>query len=94
MTNQSIAIPTVHLNGTSGAVLLEQLKGARRALDAALDALAEAAPNARDYYVQPGGFSPAQRQHEARLAKLREVRSDVSDVLQGVLEQVNARVRP
>jgi len=94
MTNPTLAIPTVHLNGTSGEVLLEQLRGARRALDAALEALAAAYPNARDYYVQPGGFSPAQQQHETRIAKLREVRNEVCDVLEGVRKQVAARVRP
>ena len=45
-------IPTVHLNGTGKAALVDGIEAAHRAVAAALDALAEAAPNGRDYYPQ------------------------------------------
>ncbi len=93
MTTSPVAIPTVHLNGTSGAVLLEQLKDARCALDGALQALYAAAPNARDYYVQTDGFGPAKRQHEARIAKLLELQDEVWAMLKGVQAQMDARGR-
>ena len=47
--------PTVHMNGTSHEVLLRQALRACEALDAALAAMAEAAPNSRDYYPQGDG---------------------------------------
>lgn len=92
-TTLALSFPTVHLNGTSGDVLLRQFKDARLALRQAVDALQCAAPNARDYYVQPGGVSAAQREHEARIAKLREVEEEVYALMQGVQDQIAARVR-
>ena len=45
-------VPTVHLNGTSKCELMRQVMGARIALHTAIDALQQACPNGRDYYVQ------------------------------------------
>jgi hypothetical protein len=70
--------PTVHLNGTGAERLLEQYTEAGRAVQEAIDALAGAAPNARDYYVQgPDAFACAAREHAARATALRGVLADL-----------------
>jgi hypothetical protein len=71
-----IALPSVHLNGTSRDSLVEQAAEAARALDSALDAMCAAAPNARDYYVQaPGAFERACGEHEQRVAAVQAVKT-------------------
>jgi hypothetical protein len=67
-------IPTIHSNGTSKQSLLDGYCDAIDALHAAGSKLAAAYPNGRDYYVQDGdAIGAAMKQHEARLAKLKEV---------------------
>ncbi len=44
--------PTVHLNGTGKASLLDAAKDARRAVHEARNLLQPVAPNGRDYYPQ------------------------------------------
>jgi hypothetical protein len=81
-------IPTVHLNGTSGAELLVQLQYATEALRAAEHALERAAPNGRDYYVQDeGAFEQARREHGSRVLRLAEVREELEQIAQAVYEQ-------
>lgn len=85
-------IPTVHLNGTSGEVLLDQWTVAWKALDGALSALCDAGPNARDYYVQgPDAALAAQREHESRVKALRQMRDDLGAVVDGVEQQIFER---
>ena len=80
-----LAVPLVHLNGTSRAELLEGYSDAVRALHHAGRALAKAAPNARDYYpLGPGAFAKAADQHEARMAKLREVINELEAVAMAI----------
>ena len=70
--------PTIHLNGTAAESLLDQYVAAGQAIRKALDTLAEAEPNARDYYVQPqGAFLTAQSEHRQRINCLRGVLSDM-----------------
>lgn len=65
--------PTIHLNGTSKDHLLEAWEKAHAALTEAIKAMAEASPNARDYYPQgPGAFQQAIEQHMTHSTKLRE----------------------
>lgn len=67
-------LPQIHLNGTSVDELVEQAEAARQALYAASEALTNAAPNARDYYViGPDAFRVAQAEYEARQSALREM---------------------
>jgi hypothetical protein len=81
----NLAIPTVHLNGTSRQELIDQLYVAVRALHEAGSALARAAPNARDYYVQnPLAFSLAQDQHYARMQKLRDITRELEQIAEAL----------
>ncbi len=85
-------IPTVHLNGTAGHVLADQYLTAANAVGAAIDALCDAGPNARDYYVQgPDAGLAAQREHEARVAKLKNVRDELAAIAEGIQDQIDAQ---
>jgi len=85
-------VPSIHLNGSSGEVLLDQNKGALEAVRKAIDAICDAGPNARDYYVQgPDAGLAAQREHEARVAALKRVRDDLAAIMESVQDQIDAR---
>jgi hypothetical protein len=67
-------IPTVHRNGTGGTALLDQVTNAASAIHDALRAMCDAAPNARDYYVQgEQAFKRAAAEHSERCAIVRKV---------------------
>jgi hypothetical protein len=81
-------IPTVHLNGTPKARLVEQLENAANALNAALDALAETTPNGRDYYVQgDSALYDALHEHRKRMMALRTVLDEIQEIWEGVVNQ-------
>jgi hypothetical protein len=85
-------VPTIHSNGTTGEVLLVQYVTAARAVQAAIDAVCDAGPNARDYYVQGPDASPAaQREHEARVKALKVVRDELAAIVEGLQDQLDAR---
>lgn len=74
----TLAKPTIHLNGTGREALSEGYASAYRAVNAAIDALPEAAPNARDYYVQGSdAIRVATAEHCARVARLQAVRDEL-----------------
>lgn len=82
----ALAIPTVHLNGTSRDDLKAQHLDAIRAGRAFVEKLAAASPNGRDFYVQgPHAFGPAQEQHRARLAKVQEVIKELETIAMGIV---------
>ena len=74
-----MTLPTIHLNGTHPAQLLEDLNTAHGALQAALAAMRLwAAPNGRDYYPQGGdAFRNAVAEHESRLERLDSVMQEI-----------------
>ena len=85
-------IPTVHLNGTAGEVLRDQYVAAAAAVRKAIDAVCDAGPNARDYYVQdPDAGLAAQRAHEARVAALKHVRDELAAIAEGIQDQIDAK---
>ena len=85
-------IPTVHLNGSSGEVLLDQYTTAAESVRQAIDKLCDAGPNARDYYVQGSDAAQAaQREHEARLAALKRVRDELAAIAEGIQDQIDAK---
>lgn len=85
-------IPTVHLNGTTGEVLVDQYTVAAQAVQKAIDAVCDAGPNSRDYYVQgPDASLAAQREHEARVAALKRVRDEMAAIAEAIQDQIDAR---
>ena len=80
--------PTVHLNGTSAAALLEGYEKATAAVTAALTALGEAAPNAWDYYPQgPGAWTNVREAHMADLNALHNVLHHLQYLHESVQQQ-------
>ena len=71
MTVDKLVLPIVHRNGTSREALIDQRCAAGARVREALAALAEMAPNGRDYYPEPGRFELARAQHNRRAAALR-----------------------
>jgi hypothetical protein len=72
-----LTVPVVHLNGTARGALVEERSLAAGALRNALNQLAAASPNARDYYPVPGAFERACRQHDGRIALVKRVLDEV-----------------
>ncbi len=81
----TLAIPTVHMNGTSRDSLLEGLCEAVHALHEAGRKMAAACPNGRDHYPQgPGAINVALSQHEARLQKIREIVKEYETIAEAI----------
>lgn len=86
------AKPTVHLNGSSRESLSSGYEKAANAVQAAMDALSETAPNARDYYVQSGKgagshatpFDQAVAEYTYRMAALQRVYDELAALWESV----------
>jgi hypothetical protein len=67
-------LPTIHMNGTSKADLLDRYMTALMAVEAAIDAVAQTAPHGRDYYPQgDDALRQAQAAHQSRLIRLHAI---------------------
>jgi len=89
-TGGRLAVPFVHINGTSKASLLEGYTKAYESLLDAEKALCAMAPHMRDYYPYPlkdGQWELADDQHAARLRKISEIMSDLIVLSTAVMEQ-------
>jgi hypothetical protein len=81
-------VPTIHLNGTSGQDLKAEYYAAYEAIEAAVEALAAATLNARDYYVQSAdAYYEAREQRAEAFDKLRQVQDYVEGMLVGIIDQ-------
>ena len=81
-------VPTIHLNGTGFTTLRDEYAAAYDAIDKAIDALAVATCNGRDFYTQgPGAYHQARDERQAALDKLREAHQYVGEVLAGICDQ-------
>jgi len=86
MPRTDLARPTVHLNGTSRDELRRAYENASQAVFRALDAVAQASPNGRDYYPQgPDAIITAGKQHRERTKKLHEVLEELQAIEEGLL---------
>ncbi len=87
--------PTIHLNGTSLASLQAENEKARYALMSAREALMDAAPNARDYYLQgPAAFGIASGEHLDRLNAIRKALRELEEIAEHLEEQDFLRRKP
>ena len=67
-------LPTIHMNGTSKADLLDRYMTAMLAVEAAIDAVTQTGPHGRDYYPQgDDALRQAQAAHQDRLKRLHAV---------------------
>jgi hypothetical protein len=81
-------IPTIHLNGTGFTTLRDEYAAAYDAIDKAIDALADATLNGRDYYPQSeGAYYQARSERDAALDQLRQVHQYVGEMLAGICDQ-------
>lgn len=89
---EDLMFPTLHNNGTSYEELIRQLENASRALDDALAALTNAAPNARDYYVRgQSAFLIAAQQHNSRVSAVKAVQVQITDIWMAIQDQEDER---
>ena len=80
------------MNGTAAADLLEEYMKAAAAIRSASERVAHAGPNARDYHVKGAeAFTMAQNEHKNRIWKLREVLSEIEEIMQNIVEQEDQR---
>ena len=79
--------PTIYLNGTSKDELITQVETAAHAMRAAIDALNDAAPNARDYAPQgPAAFRFAASEHRLRVETLTRIKDDMETIWATILD--------
>ena len=82
-------VPTIHLNGTSGKDLKAEYYAAYEAIEAAVEALAAATLNGRDFYVQSAdAYYQAREQRAEAFDKLRQVSDYVEGMLVGIIDQM------
>lgn len=86
--------PTIHLNGTSGQDLLDQVLGVKHAVDTANAMLRKAWPNGRDYYVQgDGAYAEVMAEWEEHSRKLQSVAADLQAIGLDIIDQIDRRGR-
>lgn len=82
-------IPTVHLNGTSGLELFDQVVDAARGVENAIQKLEKTRPNARDYYVQGDkAWGKCMTEWQARIGKLLVVEKELGDIVKDITDQL------
>ena len=81
----TLAIPLIHMNGTSRRELVRQLWEAIGGITNAMDLLADACPNGRDYYPKgPDAIQEALRQHNNRLHNLMAARDELTEIAEAI----------
>lgn len=79
-------IPSVHLNGDSREELYRINRAAYDAADKLIDALAEAGPNARNWYTQgPDAMSKAVAQHRSRLLRAEGIKAEMMEIVHALI---------
>ena len=83
-------IPTLHLNGTSKTDLRDGYAAAYDAINNAIDALAKAELNGRDFYPQgPDAYYQARKERDEAFDKLYAARLYVEEVFAGICDQMD-----
>jgi hypothetical protein len=80
--------PTINLNGSSAANLINPRLTAMDHLMDAIEALKQVTPNGRDYLGDTDRCSADRDEHYARLAKLRALREELMSEVVYIKEQV------
>ena len=81
-------IPTIHLNGSSPATLVDGLQVAINAVAVAIETVQDAAPNARDYPQTDGAFNVVAKAHRRRIAMLCDVQAELKGTLRDIVRQL------
>lgn len=72
-----LILPQINLNGTARAALVEQQVAVLRAFEDLREAMAEAAPNGRDYQHRPTEYGPAREAWMERLQMIVAMRQEI-----------------
>ena len=83
--------PIVHINGTSADALVDGYMSAAEAVDAAIRAMYETSPHARDYYLIDGLYTKAIEEHASRVDRLRAVSDELKSLVVAVIESEEGR---
>lgn len=81
MNTADIVKPIVCLNGSGRDALIQEQLEAIDGIDHALEALADAAPHARDFQLKPELYSLARTQHEHRVEAISKVKAELLEIL-------------
>ena len=82
-----VITPIVHLNGTSRESLIDGLLEVYNRLEGTREAWRRAAPNGRDYYLEPGRLEKAESQHRRRLEAIDHLQNDIEAEMNGISDQ-------
>lgn len=86
----TVAVPTVHINGTKGGALLSHALACRSTLQGALQVLQEYGPNGRDFYPQgDAAVVRAFDEHRARLKAIEDVIRQYEEIAEGIERQLD-----
>lgn len=86
-TETKTVFPCVHMNGTGKQALLDNLECVYYAVEKVRDALKQAAPNGRDYYIGTNKYKAAADQHMQRLALLDAFQKHIGAEMELISEQ-------
>lgn len=88
----TLAVPTIHMNGTSAQSLLDDICAALDAIRTAEDAMRKVTPNGRDYYPQgENAILEALRQHANRLHNLHAVHNELEEIAEAIVARKVSR---
>ena len=91
----TVIVPTVHLNGTNGHDLLDQLGAVHDALLETRRVMRLAAPHGRDYYPQGEAATQlATEQHERRYQGLGQMLTEIGELYGHVVIIMNSVGQP
>jgi hypothetical protein len=83
-----VATPVANINGASLESLIDQNYAALRAVTAAIDALAIAAPHGRDFQtLAPEVFRIAVREHSERVVMLGKIERELMEIVANLADQ-------
>lgn len=93
--NEEIVKPVVHLNGSDVDDLISKYRNVKHALQKARDALYDAMPHGRDYYVHQDleAYQKAREQFNKRLNDIENIIRETNVILFDLHEQKNMRKR-
>ena len=81
----ALLVPTIHMNGTSRDVLIDQAVDGLNALDAALVVLRATGPNGRDFYPQgPEAIVAAMAAHRELIERVQSAYDDLKTMAEAI----------
>ena len=88
--------PVVHMNGSNGQELLDNVLKAAKAVETAFEAVVKTCPHGRDYYlsasVHPGGaIGHAMDEYMVRKTRLQAIYKDLTGIAEIIQEQLDAK---